>query len=118
MAPSHDPKLTCQRGSCTDDPFLAAEAASAQPRIFEYTAAHSHLTSSGDYTGPSLAELWGRTSKMSHDSRWRDPWLCTGRDSEGRWLWRLVRRPIGEMNRRRQEAGRGVENLGTLVWES
>ena len=67
MATSHDPKLTCQGGSCTEDPYLAAEAASEQPRVFECTAAHSHLTSSGEYIGPSLAELWGRTFKMSHD---------------------------------------------------
>src|SRR5215207_7186205 len=90
MATSHDPKLTCQGGPCTEDHYLAAEAASEQPRIFECTAANSHLTSSEDYVGPSHAEVWGRTFKMSHDHGWRDPWLCTGRDNEGRWLWRLV----------------------------
>src|SRR5215207_5050993 len=107
MATSHDPKLTCQGGSCTEDPYLAAEAATEQPRIFGCTAAHSHLTSSGDYVGPSHAEVWGRTSKMSHDLRRRGScsitiWIrllhfertydSTRRDGEGRWLWRLVRR--------------------------
>src|SRR4051794_41121629 len=32
-----------------------------------------------------------RTSEMSHGRDWRDSWLCTRRDSPGRWLWRLVR---------------------------
>lgn len=28
---------------------------------------------------------------MSHDARWREPCVSRDRDSERRWLWRLVR---------------------------
>src|SRR5215207_8684430 len=46
---------------------------------------------SEDYAGASCAEIFRRTSQMSHDRRWREPCSSTDRDSGGRWLWRLVR---------------------------
>src|SRR5215211_1433876 len=46
-------------------------------------------SASPNQAGLSIAQ-YRRTSKMSHDWDWRDSWLCTRRDSPGRWLWRLV----------------------------
>jgi len=40
----------------------------------------------------SMAWSFWLTSKMSHGARWRDSCASTRRDSERRWLWRLVRR--------------------------
>ena len=36
-------------------------------------------------------EVHCRTLQMSRDRSWRDTCVSTGRDSCGRWLWRLVR---------------------------
>ena len=60
---------------------------------------HLMLTTGSIHTTQGSRTLEARrTSKMSHDRRWREPWLCTDRDSGGRWLWRLVGRygPMAE----------------------
>jgi hypothetical protein len=85
--------------------FPATEAAREQPTTVECTSTPLQAFSR-NYLGLSHAEILGRTSKMSHDLRWRgscditiwilllhfdQPYDSTRRDGCGRWLWRLVR---------------------------